>query len=419
MISAASLLLVGAPAAVALFLAAFFALEILGAFLPGRRPQADHPRPEKIAVVIPAHNEGEGVLPTIADLKAQLKAGDRLIVVADNCEDRTADFARKAGAEVLERCDPERRGKGYALQFAIDALRDDPPAVVFFIDADCRLGEGALARTAAAALAADRPAQALYLMQAPKGAGPKARVAEFAWRVMNEARMGGLYRLFDVTRLTGAGMATPWTLAAELSVGSGEIVEDLALSLDLTRRGAAPIFVADALVTSEFPTTEEAAAKQRARWEHGSLSLARRRVAGLFGAALVRRDARLAALAFDIAIPPLTIFAASLVAVFLVSLAAAALGVLAPLAMAFAAMALFGAGLLAAWIKVGGKGPPASGLRDLADYAAGKTRVYGAEARRSTKTWTRTARDGGEAATKPSNESPPAQSGHGEGLAEN
>ncbi len=412
MLEAAIFLLVGGPAALACVLAAFFALEVFAAPRPRRTDDVD-PCSDNIAVVVPAHNEGEGLLPSIADAKAQLKRGDRLIVVADNCEDATAEIARRAGAAVLERRDPDRRGKGYALQFAIDALRDDPPAVVFFLDADCRLGEGAIARAAAAALATGRPAQALYLMRAPEGAGAKARVAEFAWRVMNEARMGGLYRLFDVTRLTGAGMALPWSLAAGLSVGSGEIVEDLALSLDLTRRGAAPILAADALVTSEFPQGDEAAAKQRARWEHGSLSLARRRVAGLFGAALLRRDARLAALALDVAVPPLTVFAAALVAIFLAGLAAAAFDVVAPLAMAIAAMAIFGAGLAAAWIKVGDTVTPMRGMRDFADYAAGKARVYGREARRSTGTWTRTERP----AAKNPPETATGLSEKGDGLA--
>ena len=44
--------------------------------------------------------------------------GFRVLVVADNCTDSTAALARTAGAEVLERHDPARRGKGYALDFA-------------------------------------------------------------------------------------------------------------------------------------------------------------------------------------------------------------------------------------------------------------------------------------------------------------
>ena len=61
--------------------------------------------PKKVAVIIPAHNESAGIVPTIEDIKPQLKPGDRLIVVADNCTDDTAAVASSAGAEVIPRND--------------------------------------------------------------------------------------------------------------------------------------------------------------------------------------------------------------------------------------------------------------------------------------------------------------------------
>src|ERR1700682_6274810 len=50
----------------------------------------------RVAVLVPAHNESIGLLPTLADIKAQMRASDRLLVVADNCADDTAAVA--AGA---------------------------------------------------------------------------------------------------------------------------------------------------------------------------------------------------------------------------------------------------------------------------------------------------------------------------------
>ena len=52
-------------------------------------------------MLVPAHNESRNVLPTIACLMPQLRAGDRLLVVADNCSDDTAALARDAGALVI------------------------------------------------------------------------------------------------------------------------------------------------------------------------------------------------------------------------------------------------------------------------------------------------------------------------------
>ena len=88
---------------------AMFCLEISAAIaLPRRERPAragNEPR-RRIAVLVPAHNESTGLRPTIDDIRAQLHAGDRLLVVADNCSDDTAAVAAAAGAEVVARHDP-------------------------------------------------------------------------------------------------------------------------------------------------------------------------------------------------------------------------------------------------------------------------------------------------------------------------
>ena len=80
-----------------------------------------------VGVMVPAHNESIGLLRTLTDIKAQLHAGDRLLVVADNCSDDTAAIAAAAGADVCIRNDPDRKGKGYALAWGIEHLSKDPP----------------------------------------------------------------------------------------------------------------------------------------------------------------------------------------------------------------------------------------------------------------------------------------------------
>src|ERR1700730_7389902 len=80
-------------------------LEITAATILSRRECSVGPSGgncARIAVIVPAHNESVGILPTLADIKAQLRASDRLLVVADNCTDDTASVAALVGAEVLE-----------------------------------------------------------------------------------------------------------------------------------------------------------------------------------------------------------------------------------------------------------------------------------------------------------------------------
>src|ERR1700730_7492890 len=151
----------------------------------------------RTTVLIPAHDEGSGILPTLTDVRDQLGPHDSVLVVADNCTDDTAAIVEAEGVEVAIRVDPTRRGKGYALEFGVRHLASNPPDVVVILDADCRLGEEALSHLSACAMQTGCPAQSLYLMLAPKNAAPGEGVNLFAWRVKNWIRPLGL-RLFGL-----------------------------------------------------------------------------------------------------------------------------------------------------------------------------------------------------------------------------
>src|SRR5262245_47749036 len=96
------------------------AVEALASLLPLRhRPPAAAERVPCV-ILMPAHDEEVGIAATIANVREQLVPGDRILVVADNCTDETATIARAAGVEVAERSDPDRRGKGFALDFGLE-----------------------------------------------------------------------------------------------------------------------------------------------------------------------------------------------------------------------------------------------------------------------------------------------------------
>ena len=76
-----------------------------------------------LAVVVPAHDEETQVAATVRSISNADYDPDRrrIIVIADNCTDRTAAVAQAAGAVVWERTDPLHRGKGHALAWAFAA----------------------------------------------------------------------------------------------------------------------------------------------------------------------------------------------------------------------------------------------------------------------------------------------------------
>jgi cellulose synthase/poly-beta-1,6-N-acetylglucosamine synthase-like glycosyltransferase len=283
-----------------------FAEVLLALTSRGRETSEEGMRP-RLAVLIPAHNEASIIVGTIRSVLAQLSSSDRLVVVADNCLDETAAIASAAGAQVIERSDTTRRGKGYALDFGVRHLGTDAPEVAVIVDADCQVAAGALDRLARRCVRSGRPVQALYLMYARNGAGFEARIAQFAWIVKNQIRPLGLHRLGLPCQLMGTGMAFPWSCLATESLATGHLVEDLKLGIDLARAGLPPLFCPEALVTSAFPISGEGVRAQRTRWEHGHLGIILSEAPRLLLDSLVRLSPPLLALALDVSVPPLAL----------------------------------------------------------------------------------------------------------------
>jgi hypothetical protein len=186
-------------------------------------------------------------------------------------------------------------------------------------------------------------------------------------------------------------MAFPWTILSKADLATGEIVEDLALTVKMIEAGAPPLLDLGAVVTSELPKTERGAATQRARWELGSLAMALRAAPRLFLRGL-EGEARSLALALDIAVPPLTALSGAIILVIALATPAALLGAPTALKIALFALALLAVSVAIAWTAYGRKTLPPRALLAIIPYVLSKTRVYGAEGRRSARRWTRTER---------------------------
>jgi len=307
----------------------------------------------RLAVLIPAHNEAAGISVTLSSVRSQLKPTERLLVVADNCTDATADVARCCGAEVIERQQADLRGKGYALDFGLRHLAADPPSVLVIVDADCTLDEGCLRHLVEACVRSGRPVQALYLMNAPTEAPLRLRLAAFTWRIKNWLRPLGALRLGASCPLMGTGMAFPWQLISQAKLASSHLVEDMKLGIDLAREGHPPLFVPEARVDSVFPLSNDAAQAQRSRWEHGHLSTLLSAGPGLLWRAVSARDARLALMALDLMVPPLTLLLGLALLDFLLgSVLASVIGAW-PMGIALTGLILLLAASLGAWWMVG------------------------------------------------------------------
>jgi cellulose synthase/poly-beta-1,6-N-acetylglucosamine synthase-like glycosyltransferase len=355
-----------------------FAIETMAGLRPLPMPDLSAD-PGEVVVVVPAHDEEAGIAATLAGL-----AGMRLLVVADNCRDATADVARRAGAETIERIDPAARGKGHALAFARDHLDAAPPRTVIVIDADCSATHDDIDRLARAAATAGRPVQASYLLRPRADAGAIAEVSGFAFLVKNLIRQRGLARIGAPAILTGSGMAFPWPVFAAAPLATGDTVEDLVIGIALSRMGHAPHFLDRVTIWSD-PSSSGGTFEQRRRWEQGFLATARRQAPSLIASG---RPA-LIWLGLHLLVPPLALLV-------LIQLVAVLMLAVLSKAAALAAIALTGltaAVVLAAWLAEGRDQMRMRTLIRLPFYIAWKLPIYAGVLLGRERRWTRTRRD--------------------------
>ena len=375
-----------------LFALVYFTLEVLIGMKPLPRLHPDVPAPS-IAVLIPAHNEAGRIAGTIERLRREAPKATRILVVADNCSDDTASLARDSGAEVVERSDPLRRGKGFALAFGCEWLTPNPPEVVVVLDADCAFVPGGFAPLALAA-AQGTPAQAVNLLDPDLAAPPLVQISSFALLVKNLLRGRATSRIGGTALLTGTGMAFPWAVFADAPLATGDLVEDLGLGLTLTRAGVRTRLIEQAQVRS-MPAPQADALVQRKRWEHGFLATALRTAPRLIVAGVTKGSRAQLALGAHLLVPPLALLFAlsALVLTALLGLGLLTGYWLPALALCIGLSAASGTTLLA-WLNTGRAWLSPAALLRAPLYILWKLPLYARFLIAPETRWVRTRRDG-------------------------
>ena len=322
----ATVLLLGLEGALGLvncYLLALLAAASAGRTEEERREPAGSAR-LRFVVVVPAHNEEAGIKATLASLLALDYPPDRfaLLVVADNCGDRTAAVALEAGVTVWTRADRSRRGKGHALAWAFERVLRERPEVdaVAVVDADCEASPDLLS---AMDLTLRRGAPAVQVDNVVSNpcdsAASALRYAAFA--LMNTVRPRGKSRLGLSAGLLGTGMAFTRSLLDRQPWTAFSIAEDREYHLGLVAAGERVAFACEASVRGPMPTSLVGASQQQLRWEGGAWAAAREWTPKLLKAAVRERDRVRLHAALEPLVPPQT-----LLAVGHLTLAAGAIG---------------------------------------------------------------------------------------------
>lgn len=241
----------------------YFGLTTLGWRRPGN-PQ--HCADASFAIVIPAHNEEHGLAMTLRSVFASNYPPEKLgvLVIADNCTDRTAAVARECGAICLERQSDTERGKGYALAVAIPRVLAGKPDAVMILDADCELAADTVQRFAAAMADGAEAVQAARVPRNP-GDGSAALVSAVG-SIIENAISAGRDRLGLTVALRGSGMAFTRNVLERFPWSSFGLTEDAEYAGVLTRAGVRVRFLADVEVRGEVPAEAAVLTQQRKRW---------------------------------------------------------------------------------------------------------------------------------------------------------
>lgn len=239
--------------------------------------------PVTVTVLVPAHNEEGCLAATLSSLSAQSHAPSRIVVVADNCTDRTIDIAEAAGVEVFVSVDNAHKKAG-ALNQALRAILPDQGAndLVMVMDADTTLDPGFL-DAAVARMTGDRALMAVGgLFYGDEGGGVLGQFQRNEYiRYARELRR----RRGRVFVLTGtASLFRPHALRTVAASRGHSIpgrrgdvydtvalTEDNELTLALKSLGGLMISPGQCTVSTEVMPTWGALWAQRLRWQRGAL----------------------------------------------------------------------------------------------------------------------------------------------------
>ena len=250
-------------------------------------------RQRHFAVIVPAYNEEIVILKTIKNLfhiDYPTELFD-VIVIADNCTDRTAEIALSMGAVVWERNDRELRGKGYALKWAFEKIEADNTAyeAVVIIDADTTVSKNILNVMNNYIHAGAEAIQCSDLVEHKNGSWT-SEIIGVSFQLNNYVKLLGRRNIGCTAGLRGNGMCFTTDLLERIPWQAFSQTEDLEYGLILLLNGIPVMFAPEAVVSAIMPADPHNAETQRARWEVGRLPLMKKYFLLLFIEAVRKRS---------------------------------------------------------------------------------------------------------------------------------
>ncbi|MCQ2358562.1 MAG: glycosyltransferase family 2 protein [Phascolarctobacterium sp.] len=237
------------------------------------------------AMIVCAHNEDKVIAQLVDNLK-RLRYPDEkydIFVVADNCNDKTAEVARKAGAEVHERFSDEGKGKGFAMDWMFERLfkmeRQYDAVCVF--DADNLVHLDFLKEMCSHLNNGEQLIQGYLDSKNPEDTWISGVFSISFW-IVNHVWHLAKYNMGLSCCLGGTGMCIDTKLLKRYGWGATCLTEDMEFTMKAIMENIPTTWAHDAIIYDEKPLTFTAAWNQRQRWAQGHFDVCHRYLPKMF-----------------------------------------------------------------------------------------------------------------------------------------
>ena len=230
----------------------------------------------RFIIALPANNEESVIGNLIKSLQIQdyYKSLYDIYVIADNCTDGTASVARENGAIVYERFDPDKKTKGYALNWFLEKMKDrkdDYDALLVF-DADNVVDKNFLNAMNRKLCQGEVLVQGYRDIKNPTDTWVSGGYAIFYW-TMNRLYHLARYNMGLSPLINGTAFMVKWDILIDEGWNTKTLTEDIEFALINISKGVKLGWAKDAIVYDEQPLTFKQSWKQRERWSVRTYSM--------------------------------------------------------------------------------------------------------------------------------------------------
>jgi biofilm PGA synthesis N-glycosyltransferase PgaC len=230
----------------------------------------------RLLVLVPAHDEADTIGSTLIALNKQTRRPDRIVVVADNCTDDTAEIARRHGAVVMETIGNrdrktgaliqawEKHHRGFEFIAGVDADTILDPGTFEFLETELREDRGTGGVMARYSFTQGKSGLLVQLQRAEFSSW----TADLLAKKRNTYVLGGqcsMFRASALLKVAEQRHGVPWD--------TGTLVEDMQLTGDLLALGYRTTVHAEARAYAGAMHSLKALWAQRMKWDQGATRL--------------------------------------------------------------------------------------------------------------------------------------------------